>query len=611
MRDIKGLLVVHGRAARSVFALATLLVLLSPRPAIAEFQTVALSGQAAPGAPGRTFEVFNLPLINAAGDVAVHALLDGPNGRPDTNIGGDGIWTTSAGTLGLAVRSGEVAPGTNGAQFRRITSFPKFNALGDIAFSATLDNQPNNTNEGLWANTTGGIDLIVREGEPQPGGGGETFRSTSGNFFIFDSLALNGSGIVAISRGGAQGGVWSTASGTLQDVGISGQFTVGSAPGPLFYRGPLNQNNADTIVGVAGDRDGYDAIVRSISGGPFSAVLETDSPIPGSGIRIRSFNNAVVNDAGVIAYDANPQADSDLGISNVTYVVATTARGVITKRFDPAPGTGGAVFNNTFFPSINAAGDVIFETSITGDSVGSGNDFGLWATDEGTLKLIAREGDPAPGTNSVFSANPGRFTSNYYMNGAGDVIFTADVDGGSQTGLWAYSGATDTLRLILKEGDLFDLDPSPSTEDLREIGINGVSLAFAPPSGGSALQGNSEFALNEAGEFVVRLRFTNGSEGIFKSQVNAIVGLIGDFNENGSVEQGDLNLVLSNWGAARTFEDGVSAFTTANVDQEELNAVLNNWGSSAVPNLQGFDIPEPVALIVALPVVVYLRGRPT
>ncbi|MEM1445320.1 MAG: caspase family protein [Planctomycetota bacterium] len=71
-------------------------------------------------------------------------------------------------------------------------------------------------------------------------------------------------------------------------------------------------------------------------------------------------------------------------------------------------------------------------------------------------------------------------------------------------------------------------------------------------------------------------------------------GLAGDFNNNGQVEQGDLNLVLSGWGLARGAWSNADAFTTPNVDQEELNAVLSNWGSQAAPNFEGFAaVPEP------------------
>ncbi|MEM8494892.1 MAG: PEP-CTERM sorting domain-containing protein [Planctomycetota bacterium] len=74
-------------------------------------------------------------------------------------------------------------------------------------------------------------------------------------------------------------------------------------------------------------------------------------------------------------------------------------------------------------------------------------------------------------------------------------------------------------------------------------------------------------------------------------------GLVGDYDEDGQVAQGDLNLVLNNWGAARTFEDpGGTVFSSANVDQEELNGVLNNWGAQAAPSFEGSAVPEPASL---------------
>ncbi|MEM7576931.1 MAG: hypothetical protein AAF328_05580 [Planctomycetota bacterium] len=80
-----------------------------------------------------------------------------------------------------------------------------------------------------------------------------------------------------------------------------------------------------------------------------------------------------------------------------------------------------------------------------------------------------------------------------------------------------------------------------------------------------------------------------------------IDGLVGDYDNSGQVEQGDLNLVLNNWGGPRTFLDPSGlAFTDDAVNQEELNRVLNNWGSSATPDLTGINVPEPAAATVAL-----------
>ena len=90
-----------------------------------------------------------------------------------------------------------------------------------------------------------------------------------------------------------------------------------------------------------------------------------------------------------------------------------------------------------------------------------------------------------------------------------------------------------------------------------------------------------------------------------------LLSLAGDFNGNGSVEQGDLDLVLNNWGGPRNagFVGNVDGFATANVDQEELDRVLNNWGGASTPNLSGLTVPEPAASLLF--VVFAFRRRRT
>ncbi|MEM1097469.1 MAG: right-handed parallel beta-helix repeat-containing protein [Planctomycetota bacterium] len=71
--------------------------------------------------------------------------------------------------------------------------------------------------------------------------------------------------------------------------------------------------------------------------------------------------------------------------------------------------------------------------------------------------------------------------------------------------------------------------------------------------------------------------------------------LSGDFDASGLVEQGDLNIVLNNWGAPRGGWANATGFNSDIVDQEELNAVLNNWGGTAAPSFAANPsvVPEP------------------
>ncbi len=79
--------------------------------------------------------------------------------------------------------------------------------------------------------------------------------------------------------------------------------------------------------------------------------------------------------------------------------------------------------------------------------------------------------------------------------------------------------------------------------------------------------------------------------------------LAGDYNASGQVEQGDLDLVLQNWG--RDITNTVPAGWTNDlpvgvIDQAELDGVLQNWGSAASPDLRGINVPEPGFLAVGV-----------
>ncbi len=80
---------------------------------------------------------------------------------------------------------------------------------------------------------------------------------------------------------------------------------------------------------------------------------------------------------------------------------------------------------------------------------------------------------------------------------------------------------------------------------------------------------------------------------------------LGDYNASGQVEQGDLDLVLQNWGLD-TDTAGVPSgwlhdLPLGLIEQAELDRVLLNWGSSATPDFGGFGfpgLPEPSAVSV-------------
>ena len=83
------------------------------------------------------------------------------------------------------------------------------------------------------------------------------------------------------------------------------------------------------------------------------------------------------------------------------------------------------------------------------------------------------------------------------------------------------------------------------------------------------------------------------------------MGIPGDYNDSGLVEQGDLDLVLGFWGAdandvpATWTNDLPEGF----VDQAELDKVLGNWGAQAPSLAVAGGVPEPSGIMLVIAAV--------
>ena len=106
-----------------------------------------------------------------------------------------------------------------------------------------------------------------------------------------------------------------------------------------------------------------------------------------------------------------------------------------------------------------------------------------------------------------------------------------------------------------------------------------------------------------------------------ETQVELLLALVGDANLNGAIEQGDLDIVLNNWGLVRpSFQLNEGDLTAAvwalgdlngngRVEQGDLDAILNHWGGSAAPNFRGLNVPEPSAGLALLSCAALTRRR--
>ncbi len=142
--------------------------------------------------------------------------------------------------------------------------------------------------------------------------------------------------------------------------------------------------------------------------------------------------------------------------------VVPPAAGAVTYRTvalsgQQAPGLEpGVVLVPYRYPSINSAGLVSFTAGFSGLGVDETNDISVWVERNGTLEMVARAGDQAPGADAgvVYDSFP---ASSRSINDAGDVSFMSTLTGVGvdETNNTAYvAESSGVMQLVARTGDL-------------------------------------------------------------------------------------------------------------------------------------------------------------
>ena len=241
-------------------------------------QLLARAGDAAPGlAAGVRFRSVGTPMVNASGQVALHALAAvGP-----TNV--EGVWVGPPGNLQPVVTTGTPPADVPG----RTLSFlgvSRFNDAGHLAFMGFLNAETTEeqlSNVGIWAGPAGAVRAIAMEDQQAPGfEPGVVFHGTvPGEAISYDAFknpTLGNGGHVAFAA---------TVFGANLDV---------SHNDGVWVSRPVGGPNPPALTSVA--REG-DAAPGAPDGTVFNGILFGDDLIP-------AFESPLINSAGQVAFEA-------------------------------------------------------------------------------------------------------------------------------------------------------------------------------------------------------------------------------------------------------------------------------------------------------------------
>ncbi len=369
--------------------------ILSPVNAGVSIQTVALSGDPAPGLPSGVIwlAVDGASGLDELGNVMFLSTLGGPGVNP---ANANSWWMGPPGDVALLARAGDPAPGFPGDTFGTLS--PQFSLVVNGRYTFHNIVFPSG-DIGIWLGEPGAFPLIVKVGDAAPGTpAGVTFSglerpglNPSGDISV--RCTLTGTGVTSANNQG----IWAGSAGTLE----------------------MRVRTGTTATGF---------------GGQFSSINhQTRYPINASG---QVLFWALVSGVPI-------SSNTGLWISS-----ASNSATLVIREGDAAPGMAGVFLTGDINGGdFNNAGTVIFPSFLTGSGVNSSNDQAYFAGTVGNLSLAVREGDSAPGSAGTFSS--------FYCTIAGDdriiVSGTASTGSGPLAGVWA--GSPGNLSLVALQGN--------------------------------------------------------------------------------------------------------------------------------------------------------------
>jgi hypothetical protein len=551
--------------------------------AVYQHRVVAVTGDTAPGLFAGTYTAFDLPSINASGQVAFFAETDG--GFVDF-----GLWTTrfdDPQSLALVAGANLFVPGTPlGVRFTA-TEFPfvhpHLNDDGSIGFWMETDGHPDAPGEergGLFRLQDDTIDAVVFDDEPVSGIPGVSFEwvgnlanRSSGGLFAFNGR-LQGPGIteanddvlavewlggptLIVREGGAALGLPGV---TWRPIIPFGEPLI-AADGRLTFHTDLS-----TFPSIGGH-----AIWQGFPG-LLEPIAKTGDVLP-NGQQLRRFpypGGFMSNDAGTVVAKASFGIPEITGTGLFRFAGGDVETILITD--DPAPVGTWAMIENNF--SVDAEGTVFFFARL--DGVPEDANTGLFRQRPGQpVELLVREGDQAFGSGpsvEIGDLSPGN--ASFTVDATGRAYLRADRRGPGMTPDWDdcvwMIDAPGSLSLVLRGQQTLTVAPF----DTRFVG----SVRFWRGDGPGA---GNRGGVNDRGDMALKVNFQDGTAAIVHAYLPPFCPA--DRDGDGFITFDDLLIVLADFGNTGPVGTGGDADWDADTDFDDLLVILAAFGSACTP----------------------------
>ena len=302
----------------------------------------------------------------------------------------------------VAVRAGNIAPGTGGGTFVSFNSV-SLSPSGAIAFVGSATG--GTVSQGLFLHDGGVTTALVLAGASAPG--------TSGVFTAFRSVDLNDADEIAFEAL-ATGTFWAAGSGEgvfrQSALGVISKVVLGKelAPdtgGESYARLGLGEValGEGGHVAFRADLTGgsiTNGFFREPPGGPVSSVALQGQLAPGTGGATYSvLDRLAIDGSGDVAFSASYGGST---LSNGIFMDSSGTDSLVSRQGDFIPNLGGSFYGPMTCSSLgeqatlgsdvelNDSGLVAFRASA------SGGPTGLFSDDAGTDAMLVRQGFPAP-----------------------------------------------------------------------------------------------------------------------------------------------------------------------------------------------------------------------